>query len=231
MQHSSVILKSNPYGLIVDLSPDLPFEELLIAVGDKFRESGDFFKHATLALTFRGRELTAEQERALIDIIVENSAIQVTCIVDEDEKSAKYYQKAQVRALDEKNAENGQFFRGSLQTGQTLTSDSSVVILGDINPGAQVVAKGNILILGCCMGSITAGSDGDSKCFIAALTLKPAIMKIASVEARSAITKKKNTGEYPIDPKLAYLKNGHFQIHTINSSALDEYLELSEQPV
>ena len=58
MSQSAVILKSNPYGLVLNLNSDLPFEELRKAVGEKFRESAGFFKNAKLALTFRGRALT-----------------------------------------------------------------------------------------------------------------------------------------------------------------------------
>lgn len=39
---------------------------------------------------------------------------------------------------------------------QVLETETSVVIIGDVNPGAQVISKGNIVILGCCMGNIYA---------------------------------------------------------------------------
>ena len=58
MSQSAVILKSNPYGLVLNLNSDLPFEELRKAVGEKFRESAGFFKNAKLALTFRAVSYT-----------------------------------------------------------------------------------------------------------------------------------------------------------------------------
>ncbi|MCD8016153.1 MAG: septum site-determining protein MinC [Lachnospiraceae bacterium] len=224
MERSAVILKSNPYGLIISLSPDLPFEELLAAVGEKFRVSAGFFKNARLALTFRGRVLTKEQESALVDVIVANSSIQVLCLVDEDKKTAEYYKNAVIRALEEKERSDGQFYRGTLRQGQTLESETSIVILGDVNPGAKVTSKGNIVVLGCCMGSVYAGAGGDAGCFVAALTLKPALLKIAGYAARSAIVKKKDIGDYPVDPQMVFVKDEHLQVKSITNETLCEYL-------
>ena len=52
MGRSAVIIKSNPYGLVLNLDPDLPFEELQKAVGEKFKESAAFFRLPTLFCYF-----------------------------------------------------------------------------------------------------------------------------------------------------------------------------------
>lgn len=46
------------------------------------------------------------------------------------------------------NITGGQFYRGTLRSGQVLESDSSIVILGDVNPGAKIVSGGNVVVLG-----------------------------------------------------------------------------------
>lgn len=224
MGRSAVIIKSNPYGLILNLDPDLPFDELRMAVGDKFRESASFFKKAKLALTFRGRILTKEQEALLVDEIVTSSGIHVICLVDENRENAEYYKNAVTRTLDRKQSEEGQFYRGTLRSGQVLETETSVVIIGDVNPGAQVISKGNIVILGCCMGNIYAGATGDRNCFAAALTMKPMQIRIADKMARSAIVKKTDTGEYPVDPKIVYIKDDHLQMKSITNETLSDYL-------
>lgn len=221
---NAVIIKSNPYGLILSLDAELPFEELRQAVGEKFRLSAAFFKNAKLAVTFRGRVLTCEQENLLIDEIVQNSKIQVICIVDEDKEAHEHYRKAAERALEKKKEEDGHFYRGTLRSGQVLETETSVVIIGDVNPGAQVISKGNIIVLGCCMGNLYAGASGDAGCFAAALTMKPMQVRIADKTARSAISKKKDNGEYPIEPKIVYIKEDHLQIKPITGDTLGEYL-------
>ncbi|HIR77037.1 MAG TPA: septum site-determining protein MinC [Candidatus Choladousia intestinipullorum] len=224
MGRSAVIIKSNPYGLILNLDPELPFDELREAVADKFKKSAGFFKNATLALTFRGRVLTKEQELQLLEAVVQNSGIHVICIVDENKETAEYYKKAVTHAMEKQKEEDGQFYRGTLRSGQTLETESSIVIIGDVNPGAQVISKGNIVVLGCCMGNIYAGASGNSGCFAAALTMKPMQVRIADKLARSAIVKKTDSGEYPIDPKIIFIKDGHLQIKPISGDTLSEYL-------
>lgn len=224
MNRNAVIIKSNPYGLILNLDPDLPFEELRLAVGEKFRISANFFKNAKLAITFCGRVLTKEQEKMLVEDIVQNSNIHVLCIVDEDKEHAEYYRKAVMHALENQKSEAGQFYRGTLRSGQILETETSVVVIGDVNPGAQIISKGNIVILGCCMGNIYAGATGNRDCFAAALTMKPMQVRIADKAARSAIVKKTDTGEYPVDPKIVFIRDDHLQIKSITNETLCEFL-------
>lgn len=224
MRKNAVIIKSNPHGLVLILDPDITFEELNQAVADKFSSAAGFFKNANVAVTFRGRTLSGEQERMLIDTIVENSRLRILCVVDERREVDEYYKEAVIRALDKPASAEGQFYRGTLRSGQVLETETSVVVIGDVNPGAQVVSRGNIVVLGCCLGTIYAGAGGDSSCFAAALTMKPMQIRIADRMARSAIVKRTVSGDYPLDPKIAYLRDGHIQIKTLSSDTLCEYL-------
>ena len=88
----------------------------------------------------------------------------------------------------------------------------------------QIISKGNIVILGCCMGNIYAGAAGNRDCFAAALTMKPMQVRIADKIARSAIVKKTDAGEYPVEPKIVYIKDDHLQIKPITNDTLGEYL-------
>lgn len=228
MNPKSVVIKSNKYGLIVILDEKLPFDELLLDVADKFKDSANFFKNAKMAVTFRGRVLTKAQERELVYAIVNNSQIHILCVVDEDKVQEEHYRCVVEDAMEEKMRQDGQFYRGTLRTGQVLEIETSVVILGDVNPGASVVSKGNIVVLGSCRGSVYAGATGDAECFVAALIMKPQQVRIADKVARSAITKRVDTGEYKIDPKIAYVKDGHIYVKPIGQ---DTYLDMPTPPI
>ena len=225
MNRNSVIIKSNAYGLILILDPDIPFEELLQDVGQKFKDAAKFFKNAKMALTFRGRVLTREQERQLVYAITENSSLNILCLVDEQKESEEYYKEAIVRSVEADEQNDGQFYRGTLRSGQVLETEKSVVILGDVNPGAQVISRGNIVVLGCCMGNIYAGASGNRECFAAGLIMKPNQVRIADKTARSAITKRVDTGEYSIDPKIITIKQGHLKMEPLNKSWMNCLIE------
>lgn len=222
MNTNSVIIKCNKYGLIVILDEKLPFEELLKDIEDKFRESAKFFKNAKMAMTIRGRTLDKVQEKQVVEAIVNSCGLHILCIVDEDRGSEAFFKEAVDSAVEEKEKEDGRFYRGTLRAGQVLETEHSIVILGDVNPGANVVSKGNIVILGSLRGTAYAGATGDQSCFVAALVMKPIQVRIADKMARSAITKRVDIGEYRMDPKIAYVKDDHIYVKPISQESLGD---------
>lgn len=222
MNQNSVIIKSNKYGIIVILDDKLPFDELLQDVAEKFKESANFFKEAKMALSFRGRTLTKKQEKDIVSAIVNNSSIHILCVVDERKEDEEYYKQAVAAAIDELDKRDGQFYKGTLRAGQVLEVETSIVILGDVNPGGNVISKGNIVVLGSCRGNVYAGANGNRESFAAALIMKPNQIRIADKIARSAITKKTDTGEYAIDPKIAYIKDDHIYVKSISQDSLSD---------
>lgn len=228
MNRQPVIIKSNRYGMTVRLSSDLPFPELLDAVAEKFRESANFFRDASMAVTFQGRVLTNDQENRLVDAIMANSRIQIVCVVDERPQEEAYYKEA-VRLAGELDTRNGQFYRGNLRSGQSLETDVSVVILGDVHPGASVTSKGNVVVLGACRGNVYAGASGSRDCFVAALVMKPIQIRIADKLARSAITKRTDNADYALDPKIAYVKDDHIYVKNLVRSTLNDILGDTEE--
>ena len=222
MNTDSVIIKCNKYGLIVILDENLPFEELIKDVEDKFKESAKFFKNAKMAMTIRGRSLTQAEEKQVVETIVDSCGLHILCIIDEDRKEELLFHQAVDKAMEEKDAEDGWFYRGTLRSGQVLESDHSIVIIGDVNPGANVTSKGNIVVLGSLRGIAYAGATGDRNCFVAALVMKPIQVKIADKMARSAITKRVDDAEYKLDPKIAYVKEDHIYVKPISQEILGE---------
>lgn len=180
-----------------------------------------------MTLTFQGRVLTIPQERAILDAIVEHSGVHIACIIDESKEHEMKCRQILEESIAGQNEKDGQFYKGTLRAGQVLESDTSIVILGDVNPGAQVISKGNIVVLGSCRGNIYAGATGNRNCFVAALVMKPLQVRIADKMARSAITKRVDTGEYAIEPKIAYIRGDHIYVKAISQETLAD-MEMGE---
>lgn len=219
MQHSSVLVKSNPYGLTIYLDAGLPFEQILADTRDHFRRTARFFKNARIALVFRGRTLTPEEEHDLVDAVTEEAGIRVICVIDESEEHAKESREVIEQAMSRDIVHNAKVYMGTLSHGMRFETDRTALILGDVDPGAVVVAAGNVLVMGCCMGSITAGANGNRECFAAALTLLPSHLRIADRTAVTAITKRTNTGEYPVNPRIAYFREDHLAFLPLGAAA------------
>lgn len=73
------------------------------------------------------------------------------------------------------------FCRGSMRSGKKIEYEGSIVILGDVNAGAEVVAGENIVILGILRGVAHAGAKGNKKAIIAASNIESPQIRIANV--------------------------------------------------
>lgn len=74
--------------------------------------------------------------------------------------------------------------RGTLRSGDHLEADGSVLLLGDVNPGARISAGGHVLVWGRLRGIAHAGRHGDRGALILAMQLRPLQLRIADVVAR-----------------------------------------------
>jgi septum site-determining protein MinC len=74
--------------------------------------------------------------------------------------------------------------RGTLRSGDHLQAEGSVLLLGDVNPGARISAAGNVLVWGRLRGIAHAGVAGDRGARIVALQLRPLQLRIADMVAR-----------------------------------------------
>ena len=84
---------------------------------------------------------------------------------------------------------------GTVRSGERISSNGNLCIIGDVNPGAIVSAKKNIYVWGKLLGIAFAGKGGDKNASIASLYLKPVQLRIADVIAIGPEEKPKN--HYP----------------------------------
>jgi septum site-determining protein MinC len=80
---------------------------------------------------------------------------------------------------------DGMLIKKRVRGGQMIQHPGHIVIVGDVNPGAQIVAGGDIIVWGKLQGSAHAGAFGDTNAVICALELTPAMIKIAELAIRN----------------------------------------------
>jgi len=187
-----VLIKGNRFGLNFIMDQDADFEALLTATKVKLNEGKKFFGNAKVSIGFEGRRLSETQQQSVVQIIHEVTDMKVFCVVDEnmpvvppDSLQAMAHVSKEESPKHAFPKEVAVFHQGTLRSGQELNMDTGIVILGDINPGAKVTAKGNIVILGSLKGYAHAGSDGDKQACVIALNMQPTQIRIGDVIARS----------------------------------------------
>jgi len=67
----------------------------------------------------------------------------------------------------------------TLRSGHSMKHPGHVTVIGDVNPGAEIVAGGNVLVWGRLRGTVHAGADGDQEAIVCALDLSPTQLRIA----------------------------------------------------
>jgi septum site-determining protein MinC len=82
-----------------------------------------------------------------------------------------------------KDGEEAILVKKTLRSGFSLKSPASVIVIGDVNPGAEVVAGGSILVWGHLRGNVHAGADGELEACVFALDLSPSMLRIANLVA------------------------------------------------
>lgn len=95
---------------------------------------------------------------------------------------------------------------GRVRSGQTIEAEKHLVILGDLNPGAEAVAGGDILILGSLQGKAVAGQPDNHDAIIMALEFKPTQIQIAKFVVAG------NRNMTGIVPEFAYVENSQIMV-------------------
>ncbi len=188
-------------------------EQLLVTVTSK----GDFFRGAKVALQVLDRELGAADLGTLRDELAEHEvslwavlsgaestrmaaadlglARELTAHPDPTDPSAT--------ALDTAlPGEEAILIQRTLRSGHSVRFPGHVFVLGDVNPGAEIIAGGNILVWGRLRGVAHAGAAGDESAVVCALDLAPTQLRIAGHVSVSPSRKGKPK------PEMAHIREG-----------------------
>lgn len=92
----------------------------------------------------------------------------------------------------------------TLRSGQSIYYNGNVVVLGDVNPGAEIVAAGSIIVMGVLRGIVHAGASGNENTVVMAVKLKPTQLRIANHITRSPDDEVTDSNQ----PEIAKIRDG-----------------------
>ena len=201
-------------GLLITLPGD-SWVDVEKALFEKLGEEDSFFKGARVALQVGSRVLRAAELGRLRDSISDLD-LNLWAVLSDDAATREASQalglatsltktttSPVVPELDVVGEEgHAMLVRQTLRSGRSLEYRGHVVVLGDVNPGAEVVALGNVIVWGRLNGVVHAGAEGDSSAVVCALDLAPTQLRIDSL-----ITRSPRRGRVP-EPELAYIRDG-----------------------
>lgn len=203
MENNGVIIKGNKNGLnaIVDVDRFESFDAMLALLTEKLSKGKKFYKNSTLYITINISSINEKDMVKLKEVVLEQIGVKEIIIEDivPSEKDNKNDPKVFSGIYEGKT----KFLRKTVRGGQCIRFPGNIVIIGDVNSGAEVYAAGNIIVLGNIRGNVFAGNNGNNKAIIAAFSLKPEILKIGNI-----ITISPDDYQEPNYPEVAKVKDG-----------------------
>lgn len=205
---NSIAFKGTSNGLFLNIDEGVPFEDIPKFMKEIAVKSKHFYKGGTV-IGLTGKKLSYKEKAVIESLLLESFDLKVMSlempepvqshkksITEKEEKlevqdikpieSAKEIVEPtkimEVKSVERAEAtppQRAHYVFGTLRSGKSVEYSGDVVVIGDVNPGAVIVAEGNIFVMGRVMGFVHAGSAGDDQAFIVANLLKPTQIRIS----------------------------------------------------
>lgn len=220
MDKGKITFVATADALIINMREDCDYEVVLSQIEEKIVSARKFFNGASLAVKYRGKKLSRKQEGEIHDLLSAKTGADIKSFekyVEEKKdfeiESRKSRDKFKMKRIFFKDVEEGmtKFYRGTVRSGQLIDYDGNVVVMGDVNPGGEIVATGNVVVIGSLRGMVHAGSDGNKDAMVVALSINPVQLRIADVITRPPDDKT----DFDIQvPEIAYIKDDMMYIES-----------------
>lgn len=179
MIDDSIIIKGNREGLnaVINMNKFKDVDEMLDSLIEKLSRGKVFYRGATLKVTTQLKHINERELRKLKDILFDEFLIK-DCIFENSEETI-------TKVFSGVNEGRTKFVKRTVRSGQVINYPGNLVIIGDVNSGAEIYASGNVIVLGALRGYVHAGYEGNSKAIVAAFYLQPQILQIGDVATRA----------------------------------------------
>lgn len=216
MTENAIVFKGTKDGLYIILKDDTDLKAIRAHLERKIKPSRKFFEGAKI-VNIKGKKLSLSEYNEIKDILHNDYNMTVTGKYDEfsqdtivepeDTKEQPAYASLPYDDIAEGKCLT---VRATVRSGQLIEYKGSIIIIGDVNPGAYIKAGGSITIMGTLRGLAHAGINGDYSTFIAAFHLMANQLRIGDIIARAPEDKLYNSGV----PEIAVVRQGNIAVQT-----------------
>lgn len=163
--------------VIIKIEQNALQKDIVLELQEKIKELKKMYKDDKTPILINGKVLKNKEMEEIQNIIKENIDVDI-----EFESPTTLGLSGIKKTFNKEIAiSETKFHRGSLRSGQKMESDGSLVILGDVNSGAEIMASDNIVVLGALRGLAHAGAKGNKQAIISAGLLDTVQIRIANI--------------------------------------------------
>lgn len=220
MVREEIVIKGIRQGLLIGLGEGA-WEEQLAQLERRLDMGATFFRGGRAALSVGQRQLEAADIERVGELLAQYD-IELWAILSPDDETALVAARLGLAvnldlgerlletdepALPEAPGEFGVLVVDrTLRSGQRSEHPGHIILFGDVNAGAEVIAGGHVVVWGKVRGMVHAGALGDEEARVCALDLAPTQLRIAGYIARSPEEKRRR----PV-PEMAWVRDGRIE--------------------
>lgn len=217
MNKYTVEFKGTKEGVIIYCLESAGFDQILLDLAVRLQQRSAFFGQAQVRIDVGSRQLTEAEREQLANVIVKNSKLILAAVQTSAERppeSAPLKKRSMIEELKREGYRESPsiVIKRTLRSGQSIHYPGNVIVLGDVNPGAEVVAEGDIFVYGTLRGIAHAGRGGDRTASVVALRLAPTQLRIANVISRAP-----DESALPNQPEYAYISDNRIMIVAVTA--------------
>jgi septum site-determining protein MinC len=177
MRTASVTVSLKKDKIAIKIKDTVEQEEIIKSLKKKLPELKKLYKEERIPIEVCGKVLKSVEMEEIQNTIKEKIDVKV------EFETPKTLGLHSIKKTFSKEIQDSKtkFHKGSLRSGQKIEYEGSLVIIGDVNAGAEVIAEENIVILGNLRGLAHAGAKGNMQAIIAANEIDCPQIRIANV--------------------------------------------------
>jgi septum site-determining protein MinC len=223
MREQTVAIKGIKEGLLVALNPDEEWQGILSDLAARLDTQSAFFAGARITVDVGARPVPKHELmslKALLErrgltlwVVLSDSATTIDAAQSLDLKTSTANlipgraNSDGTETSPEQDGTPGVMIKRTLRSGRIVHSDGHVVVFGDVNAGAEIVAAGDIIIWGRLRGKVHAGASGDESAVVCALDMTPTQLRIAGYIVTSPPDKRRKPR-----PEVASVRNNQIVV-------------------
>lgn len=212
MPVEEVVVKGNQEGVVIQLDSREGFAALKEQLKARVKNLDHALMGADVTINIGTKLLTRNEIDELREILEFRGLNLVHIVSKERQVEVQPTTAYEEEPLTRLTSGRTLFITRHLRSGQRVSYAGNVVVLGDVNPGAEIIATGHILVMGSLRGLAHAGCKGDERALVAALKLLPTQLRIANHITHSP---ENNTQLAALQPEVALFKDNRVIIEKL----------------
>lgn len=178
MMLNNVRIKQTTKEIILSVNMQTESQQIIQELEEKLPKLKEFYQNSNVPMRVTGKLFTEADRKIIEKMIIEEIKVEVK--FDEPSDLLGLHAIKKTFEIDTEISET-KYIYNSIRSGMKEEFVGSIVICGDVHSGAEIVAGGNIIVLGTLRGVVHSGANGNNKAIIAANTIEATQIRISNL--------------------------------------------------